>query len=166
MDTEMTDSTGSKHVLHVKQGPEYAGETYIWCECRAGGQNLVQSGRRTDDVSLFEGGSLLDLLKFLAEHLPGEWIETVPVASRYVECSYPAQPGAKAASDWCRASAAYAVINDNGEYRYRCHEHRYRVDPGINAFNAVTEVPHRHYASSLAELATLLTDSSTNVTAR
>jgi hypothetical protein len=63
--------TERPHVLHVAQGPEYCGETYIWCECLVGDDRRpIQTGYHHDKPagSLFEGDGLPVLLAFLAEH--------------------------------------------------------------------------------------------------
>ncbi len=61
---------GKPHRVHVAQGPEYAGETYIWCECLTGEGDFIQTGWHNDspDGGLFEGDGLPALLEFLQAH--------------------------------------------------------------------------------------------------
>ncbi len=55
-------------MIHVEQGGEYDGETYIWCGVCSGGQRPI----RQDEQGLFEGDSLLALLDFLKVHQHGD----------------------------------------------------------------------------------------------
>jgi hypothetical protein len=56
------------HRIHVSQGPEYQGETYIWCECLAGDENLTQRYSGDTHGALFEGESLHELIDYLRKH--------------------------------------------------------------------------------------------------
>jgi len=61
------------HKIHVNQGGEYNGETYIWCECLTPpGQEPVQcyGHRGTPELlaGLFEDEGLPALLVFLETH--------------------------------------------------------------------------------------------------
>ena len=48
-------------MIHVSQGDEYPGETYIWC-------GVCNDGRFRGGPGLFEGRSIQELEAFLAEH--------------------------------------------------------------------------------------------------
>lgn len=60
------------HKVHVDQGPEYNGETYIWCECMTPlGVRPVQYYGSTDPHvfdGLFEGEGIEALTAWLYEH--------------------------------------------------------------------------------------------------
>lgn len=129
-----TELATISHKLHVESGPEYQGETYIWCECQAGGLNLNQhysSADFPDDVSLFEGSNVIMLMKFLNEHTPATEVIQVPVSTLHLECLFPMTPTPLASSDSCRHPATSVVVNHDGTYLYRCSTHVGLGDDGI-----------------------------------
>jgi hypothetical protein len=127
---ELVPASGKPHQLHVEQGPEYEGETYIWCECLGGKENWVQSGWNINapDGALFGGSSATELLEFLSKHTPGTSVERVTVSSLYVGCTFPKREDVLAASDTCQHTANSAVEAEPGVFTYRCSEHRGMVD--------------------------------------
>lgn len=52
-----------EHKIHVEAGPEYAGETYIWCECKApeGTKSMGHSWAMSakDREAMFDEGEYL-----------------------------------------------------------------------------------------------------------
>jgi len=71
----------SPHHIHVAQGPEYQGETYIWCECLAGDEYCVQGGSQLPDGALFGSEGLTELMAWIAQHTPGVSSENVTIQS-------------------------------------------------------------------------------------
>jgi hypothetical protein len=137
----LTHPEPTPHIIHVEQGPEYQGETYIWCECLAGKENLTQGGSPdTPDGALFEGTGVTGLLEFFSEHTPGTSIEDVSVSSLHVGCSFPKRDDVKAASDTCQRTADSAVEQADGVLSYRCPEHRSRIDASRRG-NTLWSVP-------------------------
>jgi hypothetical protein len=119
-----------EHVIHVEQGPEYQGETYIWCECLAGKENLIERYHMDNapDGALFEGTGAIGLLEWLSQHTPGISVEDTPVTGLYVNCSFPVREDVKAASDTCQHSADSAVRVSDDVFGYRCPAHRHMID--------------------------------------
>jgi hypothetical protein len=63
------------HEIHIEQGNEYWGETYIWCECLAEGETVFASSyhRPKGSDALFQPDDYSDqnvqqLLIWIAQH--------------------------------------------------------------------------------------------------
>ena len=59
-----------------------------------------------------------------------EAVESKPVTSLYVKCSYPMRPNAVALSDMCQRSATTAVRTLDGKFMYRCPTHEALLSEG------------------------------------
>jgi hypothetical protein len=127
-----------EHRLHVEQGPEYQGETYIWCECLAGKENLVQGGSaQTPAGALFEAMGVTSLLEFLELHIPGVSVEDKVIAGSHFECLFEKNGDPH---DRCRQPADSAVTLPDGSFSYRCLSHRYWISE-IKRGNLVWAIP-------------------------
>ena len=60
-----------KHHIHVENGMEFAGETYIWCSCKVRLETISLANLfaiNPDDKSVFTGKGIGELQTFLRKH--------------------------------------------------------------------------------------------------
>jgi len=58
-----------QHNIHIERGLEFAGETYIYCDCNVRGASIANSFELNPlDRSVFLGTTVAELMEFFRDH--------------------------------------------------------------------------------------------------